>query len=79
MNSDGSNPVNLTRHPAWDFMPTWSPDGTQLAFLSDRTGPWEIWTMAADGSNQMPLISTETLAGVELTYSGVNERILSWQ
>jgi hypothetical protein len=35
--------------------------------------------MNADGSNQTPLISSETLAGVELTYSGVNERILSWQ
>ncbi|MDH3675390.1 MAG: SH3 domain-containing protein [Anaerolineae bacterium] len=95
LNADGSGRIRVTETPwtvlveqdlrgetprSWNnAAPTWSPDGTQLAFLSDRTGPWEIWTMNADGSNQTPLISSETLAGVELTYSGVNERILSWQ
>ncbi len=33
---DGSNPVNLTTNPADDFDPVWSPDGTRIAFVSNR-------------------------------------------
>jgi dipeptidyl aminopeptidase/acylaminoacyl peptidase len=36
--SDGSKPVQLTRSDGKDTSPRWSPDGTELAFLSDR---WE--------------------------------------
>ena len=36
MNADGSNPVNLTKNDSRDTMPSWSPDGTKIAFVSDR-------------------------------------------
>jgi Tol biopolymer transport system component len=55
MNADGSNPLRLTLDPADDRRPTWSPDGTQLAFASQREGNWEIYIMNADGSNQLNL------------------------
>ena len=32
-------------------MPVWSPDGSKIAFVSDRDGNAEIYTMNADGSN----------------------------
>lgn len=35
---------------ASDIHPRWSPDGSRLAFSSNRTGRYEIWTVAADGS-----------------------------
>lgn len=51
MNPDGSEQVGLTSGPAWDETPVWSPDGSKIAFVSDRDGNWEIYVMEADGSN----------------------------
>ena len=42
-------PTRLTRNSAHDWFPAWSP-GTQIAFQSERDGNWEIYVMAADGS-----------------------------
>lgn len=55
MDPDGTNLINLTRHPASDIHPTWSPDGSQVAFASDRTGKYQIYRMNADGSDLMRL------------------------
>ena len=49
-NSDGSNVQNLTSHPAFDGWPAWSPDGTQIAFGSNRNANYQIFTMNPDGS-----------------------------
>jgi tol-pal system beta propeller repeat protein TolB len=56
MHADGSNPVNLTRHPAEDLEATWSPDGTFIAFRSLRSGGGDIYVMNADGSNVRLLV-----------------------
>ncbi|MCH9780038.1 MAG: Tol-Pal system protein TolB [Alphaproteobacteria bacterium] len=41
----------LTRHPAIDVSPSFSPDGTQIAFSADRGGTQQIYIMDADGEN----------------------------
>ncbi len=91
LNADGSGRVRLTQTPLWEtaqpeekkpwdnVAPAWSPDGTQIAFLTDRTGRWEIWVMNVDGSNQRPLFSDEINDQLDLTYNFVDERMISWQ
>jgi WD40 repeat protein len=46
----GSRP--LTSNGAEDYAPVVSPDGTRVAFVSDRDGNLELYTMFIDGSGQ---------------------------
>ena len=55
MNADGSEPRNLTQHPANDVRPAWSPEGRRIAFVSRRDGNSEIYVMNADGSGKRNL------------------------
>ncbi|MXY01925.1 MAG: hypothetical protein F4190_09450 [Acidimicrobiales bacterium] len=53
VNSDGSNPIQLTSGAVEDDYPTWSPDGRKLVFErhSWEHNEWYIVTMDADGGN----------------------------
>lgn len=55
MNTDGSDQVNLTNRQSREIDPAWSPDGTKIAFASDRTGSFQIYVMDPDGRNQAQL------------------------
>jgi eukaryotic-like serine/threonine-protein kinase len=68
---NGGAPRNLTNSPSQDFGATFSPDGSAIAFMSDRDG-WGIWVMNADGSNPRKLTAAP---GFGADWS--NER-LSW-
>ena len=54
---DGSGERQLTDDPAADVHPAWSPDGSRIAFVSDRGGADAIHVMNADGSNPVALVT----------------------
>lgn len=47
----GGTAEALTSDLAWNFQPRFSPDGRQIAFVSDRDGAENLWLMDADGGN----------------------------
>src|SRR5918996_1653188 len=63
--ADGSNQTRLTYNDVLDAGPSWSPDGTKIAFASAKDGNLEIYLMnAADGSGQTRL-TNNTAADAE--------------
>ncbi|WP_425408050.1 amidohydrolase family protein [Hyphococcus sp.] len=44
---------------AWDMQPRFSPDGSKIAFTSDRGGGDNIWIMNADGSDKRQVTSED--------------------
>ena len=77
MNADGTSPVNITNASGDDVTPAWSPDGTKLAFASNRTGQFEIYTMTSTGATQKALTNDKRTDiepawspdGMKLTFS----------
>jgi hypothetical protein len=57
---DGRNQKRLTFNRwEWDKHPTWSPDGTQIAFWSNAgSGLRQLWIMNADGTGRRVLLSS---------------------
>ena len=59
MNADGSNQTNLTQYQGVDEDPTWTPDGSQIVWVSRRFGGTRaLMLMNTDGSDPVRL-STE--------------------
>ena len=49
----------LTTGMAFDSQPVFSPDGHDIAFVSDRSGAENVWIIAADGSNPRKVTTRE--------------------
>ena len=53
MEPDGANPTQITPADQWSVEPTWSADGTKIAYVLVGGNNYRgIWTMDADGSNK---------------------------
>ncbi|WP_271767855.1 DUF5050 domain-containing protein [Aquimarina algiphila] len=66
-NADGSAMTTLTNNDAEDWHPEVSPDGKQIAFMSNRDGNFEIYVMNIDGSHQK-----------RLTFNDVRDSTPTW-
>jgi len=64
---DGKNITRLTHNDSSESHPEVSPDGKQIAFMSDKDGNFEIYVMNIDGSHQK-----------RLTHSVIDDWYPSW-
>jgi eukaryotic-like serine/threonine-protein kinase len=54
---DGSERSQLTYPPLLAYMPRWSPDGSQIAFMGQLPGkPWQLYMVSAQGGSAQQLI-----------------------
>ncbi|MFC2132209.1 DPP IV N-terminal domain-containing protein [Bacteroidota bacterium] len=67
ININGQKITQITSHPSGDWDPYWSPDGTHLCFMSNRTSNMEIWRMRADGDSL-----------IQLTFDNIHNMHPSW-
>ncbi len=66
---DGTERLQLTYPPAAATLPNWSPDGTQMAFISSQVGkPWKIFLISAEGGSPEELLP-ENVGEVDATWS----------
>ena len=80
MDADGGNQERLTHKSARDVDPTWSPDRTKIAFVSDRgRGGHQIYVMDAHGKRAIKLTNGPRRKG-DLDWSPDGKKIAftSW-
>ncbi len=53
----GGTAVRLTTSPSYETSPIWSPDGSKIAFASDRNGNMDIFVMPSTGGAPKRLTS----------------------
>jgi len=84
---DGSELRRITDNPGRDVHPVFSPDGTMIAFTSDRTGPYNLFVVPASGgdatqlswNNESEVAVTWTRDGKKIVFRGpTNSSWRSW-
>ncbi len=78
LDKTGENLVNLTDNPAQDNFETWSPNGQQILFTSDRDGVLAIYIIGIEGGEATRLTDAETNnAGPDWSPDGANIAFMS--
>jgi TolB protein len=78
MDRDGSNPRRVYSGRGWD--PTWSPDGDEILFASDKDGSNQLYRIHLDGSKLQRVSDLPAIRGrsdwspqdMIVTYSGAS-------
>ena len=66
----------LTDDAAQDIVPRWSPDGSWIAFLSDRGGKYEIWKVRPDGTGLAQMTDMPRQDVIDPVWSPNSKRLL---
>ncbi|MGD8541554.1 MAG: hypothetical protein PVI39_04630 [Desulfobacteraceae bacterium] len=69
--------TRLTQDPAIDIDGVWSPDGKLIAWVSNRTGNFQIWLMGRDGSQPRKLTEGPFIHGWP-SWSPDGRRLACW-
>src|ERR1051326_1307547 len=66
-NENGSGAERLTDHKARDIYPRFSPDGSRIAFSSNRAGNYDVFVMPAAGGKPR-----------QLTFHSADDVVVGW-
>lgn len=65
----GENEKQLTSGSGYNQQPVATPDGKYIVFMSNRSGPYSIWRMNADGTNPVQLTNEQNAMDAQLQVS----------
>lgn len=77
VSTEGGSARKLTSGPAYESAPVWSPDGSKIAFASDRNGGKDIYVMNVNGGSQQRLTFNSAAETPEAFSSDGKEIIFS--
>ncbi|MFN8471825.1 MAG: hypothetical protein U0822_06495 [Anaerolineae bacterium] len=76
MTADGYNLRQLTFALGTNTWPRWSPQGNRIAYASNRTGNWEIYSITPNGTGDMQItVSQGGTVSSQPTWSGSGAQI----
>ncbi len=73
----GLNLVRLTKDSGIDTNGVWSPDGNRIAWVSDRSGGFQIWVMQKDGADKRQLTQGPGIHGWPMWHPD-STRLVYW-
>ncbi|NNM35290.1 MAG: hypothetical protein HKO53_19600, partial [Gemmatimonadetes bacterium] len=71
---DGGTATPLTQGRSWNILPRYSPDGSKVAFTSDRSGTEELWVLDL-ATQELQKISEMTVPVVRPTWAATGEAL----
>ncbi len=79
INLEDDSVESLSANTVRDFQPVWHPDGSRIAYISTRQGPYQIWTMNSDGGEQERFSRSGSLKNTHPVWSPDGQLILVTQ
>lgn len=73
--TSGGNALRLTTQPSYEANPIWSPDGSKIAFASDRNGSFDIFLMPSQGG-EAKRITSNSSSEIPQAFSADGKNIL---
>ena len=73
--ASGGSAVQLTTQASYECSPVWSPDGSKIAFASDRNGNFDVFVMSANGGAAKRL-TTHSASEIPTSFTPDGKQVL---